>query len=155
MAFAQRRNRLTTHFSERIPVVKRRMTISKTGREPKHAQRNAKFCVHWCANFFNFAILIACLFQLTIFLILWTFFNVQWWKEIVKLLAWQFLRVVSFIVCLKFKYLPRLCYLASCTLVCFHRERDQVLYPCESWPNLMEFRRLASCPFDVILFVLL
>ena len=27
MAFAQRRNRLTTHFSERIPVVKRRMTV--------------------------------------------------------------------------------------------------------------------------------
>jgi len=26
MTFAQRRNRLTTHFSERIPVVKRRMT---------------------------------------------------------------------------------------------------------------------------------
>jgi len=27
MTFAQRRNRLTTHFSERIPVVKRRMTV--------------------------------------------------------------------------------------------------------------------------------
>ena len=27
MTFAQRRNRLTTHFSERIPFVKRRMTI--------------------------------------------------------------------------------------------------------------------------------
>jgi hypothetical protein len=27
MAFAQRRNRLKTHFSERIPVVKRRMTV--------------------------------------------------------------------------------------------------------------------------------
>jgi len=26
MTFAQRRNRLTTHFSERIPVVKRRMS---------------------------------------------------------------------------------------------------------------------------------
>jgi len=26
--FAQRRNRLTTHFSERIPVVKRRVSIS-------------------------------------------------------------------------------------------------------------------------------
>jgi len=27
MTFAQRRNRLTTHFSERIPVVKRRMIV--------------------------------------------------------------------------------------------------------------------------------
>ena len=27
MTFAQRLNRLTTHFSERIPVVKRRMTV--------------------------------------------------------------------------------------------------------------------------------
>jgi len=27
MTFAQQRNRLTTHFSEHIPVVKRRMTI--------------------------------------------------------------------------------------------------------------------------------
>jgi hypothetical protein len=27
MTFAQRRNRLTTHFSERIPVVKRRMSL--------------------------------------------------------------------------------------------------------------------------------
>jgi len=27
MMFAQRRNRLTTHFSERIPIVKRRMTV--------------------------------------------------------------------------------------------------------------------------------
>ena len=29
MTFAQRRNRLTTHFSECIPVVKRRMTVLK------------------------------------------------------------------------------------------------------------------------------
>ena len=29
MTFAQRRNHLTTHFSELIPVVKRRMTISQ------------------------------------------------------------------------------------------------------------------------------
>jgi len=28
MTFAQRRNRLTTHFSERIPVFKRRMNVS-------------------------------------------------------------------------------------------------------------------------------
>jgi len=27
MRFAQQRNRLTTHFSERIPVAKRRMTV--------------------------------------------------------------------------------------------------------------------------------
>jgi len=27
MTFAQRRNRLTTHFSERIPVVKQRVTV--------------------------------------------------------------------------------------------------------------------------------
>jgi len=27
MTFAQRRNRLTTHFSERIPVVKRRISL--------------------------------------------------------------------------------------------------------------------------------
>ena len=27
MMFAQRRNRLTTHLSKRIPVVKRRMTV--------------------------------------------------------------------------------------------------------------------------------
>jgi len=28
MTFAQRRNRLTTHVSERIPVVKRRMAVA-------------------------------------------------------------------------------------------------------------------------------
>jgi len=27
MTFAQRRNRLTTHFSERFPVVKRRVSV--------------------------------------------------------------------------------------------------------------------------------
>jgi len=30
MTFAQRRNRLTTHFSERIPVVKRRINSPYT-----------------------------------------------------------------------------------------------------------------------------
>jgi len=30
MTFAQRRNHLTTHFSERIPVVKRHMTVHTT-----------------------------------------------------------------------------------------------------------------------------
>jgi len=29
MTFAQRRNRLTTHFSERIPVFKRRISVIK------------------------------------------------------------------------------------------------------------------------------
>jgi len=33
MTFAQRRNRLTTHFSERIPVVKRCMTVLRPGNE--------------------------------------------------------------------------------------------------------------------------
>jgi hypothetical protein len=72
----------------------------------------------------------------------------------VKLFAMQCLRVVSFIICLKFKYLPRLCYPESCTLVCFRRARDQDLYACEMWPNVIEFGRLASCPFDIILFIL-
>ena len=31
MTFAQRRNRLTTHFSERIPVVKRHISVYKYG----------------------------------------------------------------------------------------------------------------------------
>jgi len=39
MTFAQRRNRLTTHFSERIPVVKRRISVIKLfflpGKAPK------------------------------------------------------------------------------------------------------------------------
>ena len=30
MTFAQRRNRLTTHFSERIPVVKQRISVLVT-----------------------------------------------------------------------------------------------------------------------------
>jgi hypothetical protein len=34
MTFAQRRNRLTTHFSERIPVVKRRVSVLLDGRLP-------------------------------------------------------------------------------------------------------------------------
>jgi len=29
MTFAQRRNRLTTHFTEHIPVVKRRISVSE------------------------------------------------------------------------------------------------------------------------------
>jgi len=32
MTFAQRRNRLTTHFSERIAVVKRRTTVESVPR---------------------------------------------------------------------------------------------------------------------------
>jgi len=35
MAFAQRRNRLTTHFSERIPVVKRRICVLMYLKKPK------------------------------------------------------------------------------------------------------------------------
>jgi len=38
MTFAQRRNRLTTHFSERIPVVKRHMTIWHATRLPVSRQ---------------------------------------------------------------------------------------------------------------------
>jgi len=34
MTFAQRRNRLTTDFSERIPVVKRRMTAQTRSNHP-------------------------------------------------------------------------------------------------------------------------
>jgi len=44
MTFAQRRNRLTTHFSERIPVVKRPISVQchtyrvyKCGRRPWYA----------------------------------------------------------------------------------------------------------------------
>ena len=40
MTFAQRRNRLTTHFSLRIPVVKRRMTL----------QRSFKICTYVTTN---------------------------------------------------------------------------------------------------------
>jgi hypothetical protein len=40
MTFAQRRNRLTTHFSERIPVVKRCTTV----------QRSFKICMHVTTN---------------------------------------------------------------------------------------------------------
>jgi len=35
MTFAQRRNRLTTDFSERIPVVKQRMTVHTRPNHPK------------------------------------------------------------------------------------------------------------------------
>ena len=36
MTFAQRRNRLSTHFSERIPVVKRRISVTYTYLENSH-----------------------------------------------------------------------------------------------------------------------
>ena len=39
MTFAQRRNRLTTHFSERIPVFKRRMTVYGLRRFSVHSYR--------------------------------------------------------------------------------------------------------------------
>jgi len=49
--FAQQRNRLTTHFSERIPVVKRHMTVhvtKNTGTNILHLVSNfltiSKFC---------------------------------------------------------------------------------------------------------------
>jgi len=42
MTFAQRRSRLTTHFSERIPVVKRRISVF------------APALNMWCVVFFYF-----------------------------------------------------------------------------------------------------
>ena len=58
MTFAQRRNRLTTHFSERIPVVKRRVAISgllvmdpedvrspKSGGHPELSKGTELFCL--------------------------------------------------------------------------------------------------------------
>ena len=48
MKFAQRRNRLTTHFSEIIPVVRRRMTVFykpqiDTAKQPFHSLINHEF----------------------------------------------------------------------------------------------------------------
>jgi len=40
MTFAQRRNRLTTHFSERIPVVKRRVSVLSRKVNPLNAELN-------------------------------------------------------------------------------------------------------------------
>jgi len=45
MTFAQRRNRLTTHFSERIPVVKRRMTTSSSRTATVHS---VSYWHVWC-----------------------------------------------------------------------------------------------------------
>jgi len=39
MTFAQRRNRVTTHFSERIPVVVRRITVLGHHRNHPHLGR--------------------------------------------------------------------------------------------------------------------
>jgi len=39
MTFAQRRNRLTTHFLERIPVVKRRIHVYKTGKNAPDVEK--------------------------------------------------------------------------------------------------------------------
>jgi len=45
MTFAQRRNRLTTHFSERIPVVKRRMTVYES--TTKHCHKYKMEIIKW------------------------------------------------------------------------------------------------------------
>jgi len=54
MMFSQRRNRLTTHFSERVPLVNRRMTVStRTAPGPTHFLNSPmasfkllRFCAH-------------------------------------------------------------------------------------------------------------
>jgi len=41
MTFAQRRNRLTTHFSERIPVVKRLISVlASTSARPRQTEED-------------------------------------------------------------------------------------------------------------------
>jgi len=45
MTYAQLRNRLTTHFSERIPVFKRRMSVAVL-----HRHSNVLVCVAVCAR---------------------------------------------------------------------------------------------------------
>ena len=47
MTFAQRRNRLTTHFSERIPVVKRRMTIVISNHYMSHNRKTIRGFLQW------------------------------------------------------------------------------------------------------------
>ena len=42
MTFAQRRNRLTTHFSERIPVVKRRISLITCYVMPERGAENVQ-----------------------------------------------------------------------------------------------------------------
>jgi hypothetical protein len=128
MTFAQRRNRLMTHFSKRILVVERRVTEYRKQEENQNTL--TEMLNTMCIGVRIFSISQCSLHAYSSSPYAWFYglvFNVRWWKEIVKLLAMQFLRVISFIICLKSKYLPRLCYLASCTLVCFHRARDQVL----------------------------
>jgi len=59
MTFAQRRNRLTTHFSEYIPLVKRRMTVHcVTDNESNHIASTSTYSVYSCqldvvANIFD------------------------------------------------------------------------------------------------------
>jgi len=52
MTFAQRQNRLTTHFSERIPIVKRRISVhTRSFYLPKHrissTRANWLGCLEW------------------------------------------------------------------------------------------------------------
>jgi len=47
MTFAQRRNRQTTHFSYRIPVVKRRISVLLLPRQYQHSSSDT--CVDACA----------------------------------------------------------------------------------------------------------
>jgi len=51
MTFARRRSRLTTHFSERIPVGKRRMTALYTCRAIDNIQMVIHYnLLHWCVS---------------------------------------------------------------------------------------------------------
>ena len=62
MVFAQRRNRLTTHFSERIPVVKRRMIVVAFGNLANAPIGKGKTCrilrqrCEMCCRFFSLGI---------------------------------------------------------------------------------------------------
>jgi len=52
MTFAQRRNRLTTHFSQRIPVVKRRIYICTQWHTHTHTQ-DYTVSHYWVSQFRN------------------------------------------------------------------------------------------------------
>jgi hypothetical protein len=47
MTFAQRRNRLTTHFSERVPVVKRRISVLSPPCQYSHCALHSNGLI-WC-----------------------------------------------------------------------------------------------------------
>jgi len=53
MTFAQRRNRLTTHFSERIPVVKRRISVFNGALSQLLCQSGRTLCVRKDLNHFQ------------------------------------------------------------------------------------------------------